>query len=219
MATTVEVFRPAIGEAICQGDGDEVERLTRLALDQGAEPLDIVQQILVPTLTEVGRRFQLFQIFLPELMMAGEAAQRATALVEAATLAAGKPSTSCGTVVIGTVEGDVHDIGKNIVIALLNAHGFRVVDLGREVAASRFLDAALRERADIVALSALMTTTLPAQKRTVQLFGEVGHRGHFKIIVGGGASSQAWAEEIRADGYAEDAAGAVQLCKTLLALE
>jgi methanogenic corrinoid protein MtbC1 len=149
-------------------------------------------------------------------MMAGEAAGRVTAVVEAATLAAGKKSTSSGTVVLGQVEGDLHDIGRNIVGTLLNSHGFKVVDIGRDVAPSAFLDAADKEKADIIALSALMTTTLPAQRRTISLFKEVGQRADYKIIVGGGAVSQSWADEIGADGYAQDAAGAVRLCKQLM---
>jgi corrinoid protein of di/trimethylamine methyltransferase len=206
----------SLAEAIRRGEEDETESLTRRALADGVEPLAIVQEVLVPTLTEVGEAFQDFEIYLPQLMMAGEAAERATTLVEEATLAAGRATTAVGTVVIGTVEGDVHDIGKNIVVAMLSAHGFRVVDLGREVAASAFLEAAEREKADIVCLSALMTTTLPAQRRTVLLFGEVGVRERFRMLVGGGAVSQAWSDEIGADGYAADAAAAVDLCKAMI---
>jgi methanogenic corrinoid protein MtbC1 len=180
------------------------------------EPLDIVQKVMVPTLTDVGQQFQDFLIFLPELMMAGEAAERVTRLVEQATANAGKASTSLGTVVIGQVEGDVHDIGRNIVRTLLASHGFKVIDLGRDVTASAFLDAAQKAKADVIGLSALMTTTLPAQKRTIRLFEEVGVRSHFKIVIGGGAANAKWAAEIGADGYAGDAAGAVELCKSLL---
>ena len=129
---------------------------------------------------------------------------------------AGNPSLNLGTVVLGQVEGDMHDIGRNIVATLLSSHGFRVVDLGRDVPASAFLEAAEKEKADIVALSALMTTTLPAQKRTISLFSEVRKREEHFIIVGGGAVSREWANEIGSDGYSPDAAGAVELCKKLL---
>jgi 5-methyltetrahydrofolate--homocysteine methyltransferase len=205
-----------LGEALTEGEADQAEVLTRTALEEGIDPLDIVQKILVPTLSEVGQRFQDFEIFLPELMMSGEAAEKVTVLIEEATLKAGKPSISLGTVVLGQVEGDLHDIGRNILATLLNSHGFKVVDLGRDVPASQFMEAAAKEGADIVALSALMTTTLPAQKRTLSLFEEVGKRGDYKMIVGGGAVSADWAKEIKSDGYAVDAAGAVELCKTLL---
>lgn len=205
-----------MAQALRSGEAERAGSLAEALIEKGIEPLDIVQRILVPTLTEVGDDFQAFRIFLPELMMAGEAAGRVTAVVEAATLAAGKKSTSSGTVVLGQVEGDLHDIGRNIVGTLLNSHGFKVVDIGRDVAPSAFLDAAEKEKADIIALSALMTTTLPAQRRTISLFKEVGQRADYKIIVGGGAVSQSWADEIGADGYAQDAAGAVRLCKQLM---
>jgi 5-methyltetrahydrofolate--homocysteine methyltransferase len=216
MAENLENLSVELSEALKKGETEKAEQLTQQALELGMEPLDVVQKILVPTLTDVGNRFQNFEIFLPELMMAGEAAQKVTDLVEEATLAAGEPSLNLGTVVLGQVEGDMHDIGRNIVGTLLNSHGFKVIDLGRDVPASTFLDAAEKEKADIVALSALMTTTLPAQKRTISLFNEVGKREDFYIIVGGGAVSSNWATEIGSDGYSPDAAGAVDLCKRLL---
>jgi len=216
MAEDFEKLSVELAEALKNGQSDQAEKLTQLALDQGTEPLDIVQQILVPTLTEVGNRFQNFEIFLPELMMAGEAAEKVTALVEKASLDAGEPSLNQGTVILGQVEGDMHDIGRNIVGTLLNSHGFRVIDLGRDVPASTFLEAAEKEEADIVALSALMTTTLPAQKRTISLFSEVQKREDYYIIVGGGAVSRTWSEEIGSDGYSPDAAGAVELCRELM---
>ena len=148
--------------------------------------------------------------------MAGEAAEKVTSIVEEITLAAGEPSLNLGTIILGQVEGDMHDIGRNIVGTLLNSHGFKVIDLGRDVPASTFLETAEKEKADVVALSALMTTTLPAQKRTISLFSEVRKREDYYIIVGGGAVSRQWADEIGSDGYSPDAAGAVALCKQLL---
>ena len=216
MADQMENLAAELSQALEKGQSDQAEKLTQQALDQGMQPLDIVQKILVPTLTDVGNRFQNFEIFLPELMMAGEAAEKVTTLVEKVTLDAGEPSLNQGTVILGQVEGDMHDIGRNIVGTLLNSHGFKVVDLGRDVPASTFLEAAEKEDADIVALSALMTTTLPAQKRTISLFSEVQKREDYYIIVGGGAVSSSWSEEIGADGYSADAAGAVELCKELL---
>lgn len=209
-------LREKLDLALRQGDAEEAEALARAMLDKGIEPFMLVQEALVPTLTDVGQKFQNFEVFLPELMMAGEAAERVTALLEETMLKAGKASVSLGTIIMGQVEGDIHDIGRNIVNIMLKSHGFKVIDLGRDVAASAFLDAAQKEKADIIGLSALMTTALPAQRRTIHLFDEVGARSQFKIIIGGGATNQGWANEIGADGYAPDAASAVELCKLLL---
>jgi 5-methyltetrahydrofolate--homocysteine methyltransferase len=207
-----------LDSALRQGNSDEAESLAKVMLDKGIEPFVLVQQALVPTLTNVGQKFQNFEIFLPELMMAGEAAERVTTLLEGTLLSAGKPTMSFGTIILGQVEGDIHDIGRNIVGLLLKSHGFKVVDLGRDVAASAFLEAAQKEKADIIGLSALMTTALPAQRRTIHLFEEVDARSQFKIVIGGGATNQGWADEIGADGYAPDAASAVDLCKMLMDL-
>jgi len=205
-----------LSSALKNGQTDEAKEMAQKALEQGMDPLAIIEEILVPALTEIGEKFQKFEIFLPELMMAGEAAEAITAIVEKATLDAGQPSLNKGTVILGQVEGDMHDIGRNIVGTLLKSHGFKVVDMGRDVPASAFLDAAEKEEADIIALSALMTTTLPAQKRTINLFSEVRKREEFFILVGGGAVSEEWANEIGSDGYSTDAAGAVELCKSLM---
>ena len=204
-----------LGDAIKDGDEESADELTVQILDDGVDPLELIQELVVPTLSEIGRRFQEFEIFLPELMMAGAAAERVSERVEAATLKAGTPSTTLGKVVIGQAEGDMHDIGRNIVTTMLTAHGFKVVDLGRDVPASTFLETAKKDGADIVAISALMTTTLPAQRRTLSIFSETGERENFKIIVGGGACSPEWSNEIEADGFSPDAAGAVELCKKL----
>jgi 5-methyltetrahydrofolate--homocysteine methyltransferase len=216
MARIDNETRAILAKALREGDEQQSEAIAKALVSDGLDPLAIIQKVLVPTLSEVGVRFQNFEIYLPELMMAGEAAKRVTAVVEAATLASGQKTTSLGTVVLGQAEGDLHDIGRNIVATLLSSHGFKVVNLGRDVAASAFLDAAQKENADIVALSALMTTTLPAQRRTIRLFNETGQREKFKIIIGGGAASKAWAAEIGSDGFAPDAASAVDLCKSLI---
>ncbi len=216
MATSLETLRSNLSEALRTGRADEAASFARQALEAGEDPLDLIQNVLVPTLTAVGQDFQAFRIFLPELMAAGEAATAATAVLEAAIAASGRHAATLGTVVLGTVKDDVHDIGKNIVNTLLTSHGFRVVDLGRNVPPSRFLEAAQQEQADIVAMSALMTTTRPATRNTIALFEEVGLRNRYKIIVGGGSIDQAWADKIGADGYAPDAASAVDLCKRLM---
>ncbi len=218
MADIPERLRSDLSEALNRGQRAEAESLTRQALEAGADPLDLIQNLLVPTLTQVGQDFQEFKIFLPELMAAGEAARASTAILEEAITASGLETQSPGTIVLGTVENDVHDIGKNIVNTMLSSHGFKVIDIGRDVPPSKFLESARHEKADIVAMSALMTTTRPATRSTINLFDEVGARQQFKIIVGGGCIDQEWADEIGADGYAPDAAAAVDLCKKLVAV-
>ncbi|HSB67668.1 MAG TPA: cobalamin-dependent protein [Anaerolineales bacterium] len=217
MANINDEIRNDLHDALVNGDIDASVVLTQRALEQGAQPLDLIQQVIVPTLTKIGQDFQDFVIFLPELMSAGDAAEKATAILEQAMVSSGQQVSALGTVVIGTVENDVHDIGKNIVCTLLRSHGFKVVDLGRDVAPSAFLEAAQKEKADIIAMSSLMTTTRPSTRSTINLFTEVNQRQNYKFVVGGGCITPEWADEIGADGYAPDAAAAVELCKTILA--
>jgi len=216
MAIIPDNIAKPLSDALRNGDVEQAKTVTQKAVDDGLDPLAVIQEVIVPVLTEVGQDFQDFKIFLPELVSAGDAAEAATAIIEKAIAASGKESASLGTVVIGTVANDVHDIGKNIVATLMRSHGFTVIDLGRNVIPSAFLDAAEKEHADIVAMSSLMTTTRPATRSTINLFNEVGVRDRYKVIVGGGCVTQEWADEIGADGYSEDAASAVELCKTLL---
>jgi methanogenic corrinoid protein MtbC1 len=216
MTKISEQLHKDLAQALSEGDVDRAESLTREALAHDVAPLDLIQEVIVPTLTQVGQDFQEFNIFLPELMAAGDAAERATAVLEEAIEQSGAQVVSLGTVVLGTVQNDVHDIGKNIVGTLLRSHGFKVIDLGRDVSPSSFLYAAQREKADIVAMSSLMTTTRPSIRSTVDLFAEVGERDQYKLIAGGGSVTPEWTEGIGADGYAPDAASAVSLCKSLL---
>jgi corrinoid protein of di/trimethylamine methyltransferase len=216
MAEIPEEAHRGLTKALHDGDEGAAEAFARQALEGGADPLQLIQEVLVPTLTEVGDNFQNLRIFLPELMLSGEAAKRASSILEGALEAEGRVVTTLGKVVIGTVEGDIHDIGQSIVTSLLSANGFDVVNLGRNVKPSVFLEAAEKERADIVGMSALMTTTLPVQRRTIKLFEEVGVRDKYKILVGGGAVNERWVDEIGADGFAPDAAATVELCKSLM---
>jgi 5-methyltetrahydrofolate--homocysteine methyltransferase len=219
MARIAEDIRTDLDEALRAGDAERAEAVTRQALEEGADPLDVIQEIIVPTLTELGQEFQDYKIFLPGLMLASKAAKQSSALLEKAAAEIGRKATVLGTVVIGTIEHDVHDIGKNLVSTILNAHGFKMIDLGRDVAPSAFLEAATREGPDIVAMSSLMTTTRPGQRKTIDLFAEAGERKNFKMIVGGGSADQRWAEEIGADGYAPDPGAAAELCKKLVGAE
>jgi trimethylamine corrinoid protein len=203
-------------EALVAGEVDTAISFTQMALEQGLDPIAMIRHVIVPALTTVGQQFQDFEIFLGELMMSAKAAESATSLLQAEIGKRGSVIQSLGTVVIGTVQGDIHDIGKNIVATMLRAHGFDVIDLGRDVAPSTFLDEAKRNDADVIAISSLMTTTSSMQLNTINLFKEVGMRDKYRIIVGGGCVNQAWADEIGADGYSDDAVGAVELCKSLL---
>jgi 5-methyltetrahydrofolate--homocysteine methyltransferase len=216
MANSVDQTLTNLKDALSSGESERTTILTRQALELGVKPLDLIQQVIVPTLTKVGQDFQDFVIFLPELMAAGDAAEQATAILEEAMASTGQQISSLGTIVIGTVEHDVHDIGKNIVSTLMRSHGFKVIDLGRDVAPSVFLEAAQKEKADIIAMSSLMTTTRPSIQSTINLFKEVELRDDFKFVIGGGSVTSAWAEEIGADGYAPDAAAAVEVCKSVL---
>ncbi len=213
-----ESIHRRLTEAFLDGDAEAAENIALEALETEVDPLEIINEVMIPALTEVGRRFQTGEYFLPELMMAGEAAEAVSQHLETEIAASGQASKSLGVVVAGTVEGDVHDIGKNIVATMLRAHGFEVIDLGRNVTPSAFVDAARQNKADIVALSSLMTTTRPAALSTLNLFKELDLYDSHKIIVGGGSVTPDWADEIGAAGYAPDAAGAVDLCKRLLGL-
>lgn len=214
--TIPDEIRDRLTQALKDGEADDAEAVALEALQAGLDPLELISDVMIPALTEVGRQFQTGEIFLPELMMAGEAAERVTKHLEAAIAAQGKTTEPLGVVVIGTVQGDIHDIGKNIVATMLRAHGFRVVDLGRNVAPSKFVDAAKESQARVVAMSSLMTTTRPLALSTLNLFTEVGLRDQFRLVVGGGCVTREWADASGFDGYSEDAAGAVELCKQLV---
>jgi len=203
-------------QALTEGEADAAEAVALEALQLKLDPLALISEVMIPALTAVGREFQAGNIFLPELIMAGDAAERVSRHLEAAIAAQGRTSAPLGIVVLGAVQGDIHDIGKNIVATMLRAHGFRVVDLGRDVAPSAFLDAAKTNRAHIVAMSSLMTTTRPLALNTLNLFKEVGVRDQYRLVVGGGCVTRDWAVQAGFDGYSEDAAGAVELCKTLV---
>jgi 5-methyltetrahydrofolate--homocysteine methyltransferase len=211
-----ESIRERLSQALIDGEAEVAEAVVVEAIEAQVDPLEVISEVMIPALTEVGRQFQCGSVFLPELMMAGEAADGCTRHLQLAIAAQGKVSEPLGVVVLGAVQGDIHDIGKNIVATLLRAHGFRVVDLGRNVAPSAFLDSARENRAEIVALSSLMTTTRPMAESTLHLFNEVGAKANHCVIVGGGCVTREWAEETGFDGYSEDAAGAVELCKMLV---
>ena len=203
--------------ALTLGDKVAAVRITQQALDQGIKPLTLVQEVIVPTLTEVGTRFENLDIFLPELMAAGEAGNACTAIIEQAIIKSGNLMQSEGTVVIGTAKGDIHDIGKNIVISLLKAHGYKVIDLGKDVPAVRFIDEAETNHADFIAVSALMSITRAGCREVADLLRDRGVKDKYLYIVGGGSITQEYSDEIGANGFSETGSGAVELVKTLIA--
>jgi len=205
-----------LAEALQKGDEDNAVAATTAAIEAGVEPLALIQKVIVPTLTEVGDKFERLEIFLPELMAAGIAGTAASSVIEEALAKKGVAMEFKGTVVIGTVKGDIHDIGKNIVSSLLNAHGYRVIDLGKDNPAKDFIEAAESNKADVIAASALMSITRAGCRDVADLLRELELKDQYPFIVGGGSIDQSYADEIGADGYSPSAAGAVELVNTLI---
>lgn len=206
-----------LGSAIVALDKERVVAHTEKALAAEIDPLDIIEKGLLPGLTKIGQLFEDEEIFLPELMQSAEIFQGAMVLIQPVIQALDAAVEKKGTIVIGTVKGDMHYIGKNIVKLLLETAGFQVYDLGVDVDPFAFIVKADEVKADIIALSALLTTTLIGQKDVVEALDGQGKRGQYKVILGGGAVTKSWADEIGADGYAENAYGAVTLAKSLVA--
>jgi len=205
-----------MAQAIIKLDRDEVVHLTRAALANGIPPLKAIEEGLQSGMQAVGERFENFECFLPELIGSAEAFKAAMDELEPVIAQMSAHQKTQGTVVMGTVKGDIHKIGKDIVALLLKTRGFKVVNLGEDIPASRFLNAAQEHKADIIGLSSLLNTTMPAQQEVIDLFSEVGIRGQFAFMVGGAPISQNWADQIGADGYAKTAEGAVKLALALM---
>jgi corrinoid protein of di/trimethylamine methyltransferase len=205
-----------ISEALLNGDAEEVLRRTAQALESGIDPMGIINQGLVVGMDAVGEKYDCGEYFLPHLMVAGSAMQQAMELLEPALSDRGQEYRSSGTVVIGTVKGDIHEIGKTLVATLLSANGFEVHDLGVDVPTEDFIAKVKDTNADLLGLSALLTTTMTMQREIVQALIEADLQGKVKVMVGGAPVTKVWAESIHADGYAEDAMGAVRMAKALL---
>ena len=203
--------------AIIAGDRNALEQGIDDALKEGVLPSDVIEKGMSPGMKEVGDRFARYEIYLPEMMMAAEAWEGAMRILEPKLLESGEERKKVGKVVIGTVKGDVHSIGKNIVGALLKMNGFEVFDLGVDVAASAFITKAEEVGADIIAASALMSTTIPQQKSIIEHLEARGARGKYRVLVGGGSTTQEWADSIGADGYGRTAGDAATLALKALA--
>ena len=201
-------------EAVLAGNSAAAVAAARQALSEGADPLDLVLHGISPAMAEVGRLFEAGDYFVPELLISARATKEVFVLIR--PLLAKQGAQPTGRVVLGTVQGDLHDIGKNLVAALLEGGGFEVIDLGVNVSPEKFITAVADKKAQIVGLSALLTTTLPAMKTTLDAFRSAGLRDRVKVMIGGAPVTQSFADTIGADGYGENAASAVQLARRLL---
>jgi len=202
--------------AIEQGDQEGAKEQAKAWLEAGGDPMKAVEKGLREGLRNVGEKFERLEVFLPEMMMAADAGTAVMEVLEPAVAAGGQRAESPGKVVIGTAKGDIHTIGKNILAMLLRLAGFEVYDLGEDVAATAFMEEAKKVNADIIAISALMTSTMPGQRDVVSLLKDTGAREAHAVIVGGAPTTEEWAEQIGADGYAETASGGVDLAFRLI---
>ena len=203
-------------QSIIDGDPDRAKELSLRVLAEGIPPLDAINRGFVLGLNVVGEQFEQGEMFLPDLVLAGEAMKAATAILEPEIQKAGATRETLGKVVLGTVKGDIHEIGKTLVGTMLSASGFEVFDLGVDVPFEKFAVKAMELNADIVGVSALLTTTMTGQKGVVEALERHGLRPRVKIMVGGAPVTQSWANEIGADGCGKDALAAVALAKSLL---
>lgn len=201
-------------ESILNYDAAGAEDVAKRTLAAGMAPGDVMAEGFIKGIQEIGELFESGEVFLPELMMAAQAMEAATQVCNAAL--AGGVAEKKGTIVLGTVQGDVHDIGKAIVIAYLKANGYGVTDLGRDCAAEDFISKAEELNADVIGMSALLTTTMEEQRKVIKLLKEKGLDGKFKTVVGGAPCTQRWADQIGADAYAEDANDGVKKIGALL---
>ena len=199
---------------ILEGNQNMVRENVQIAVDAGIAPEVILQQGLIPAMTEVGRLFEIGEYFVPEMLIAARAMQAGMAILKPRLVAAN--IAAAGKVVIGTVQGDLHDIGKNLVAMMMEGAGFEIVDLGTDVSPEKFVAAARDHNANLMALSALLTTTMPKMEATIKAVQEAGIRDQVKVMIGGAPVTQGYADKIGADGYAADASRAASLAKTLV---
>jgi len=202
-------------QAVMEGDEETLVSLVKDAIET-TDPLAIVEQGMMPGMTEIGNRFSAGAAYLPELLMAAEAWDQAMKIIKPKLVAAGASIKKQGTIVLGTVQTDIHEIGKNILANLLTTAGFEVHDIGHDAPASKFIDRAQEVDADIIAASAIMSTTVPYQKDIIEMLKARGLRDKYLVMVGGGVVTQGWADEIGADGYGDLASDAVNVAKELV---
>jgi corrinoid protein of di/trimethylamine methyltransferase len=210
-----ELFQE-MAQSIIDGDSDVSAELARRAVDQGIDPLEAISEGFVRGVNKVGEDFAKGDAFLPELVMAGEAMKAAVAVLEPELAKRGTERTVLGKVILCTVEGDIHEIGKTLVGTMLSSAGFKVFDLGVDVPVMKVVEKAREVNADIVAMSALLTTTMVHQKDVIEALEDIGIRSKVKVMVGGAPVTKEWVNQIGADGYSEDAIGAIKVAKQLL---
>jgi trimethylamine corrinoid protein len=206
-----------IRRAIVDGDKPRAQELARQAIRSGVDLNEVIDKGYVPGIQAVGELWEKGDYFLPELITSAECMKAAMDILQPEMAKANIKSRSLGKVVIGTVEGDIHDIGKNLVASMLQANGFEVFDLGADVKLERFIEKAEAEKADLICLSALLTTTMLNQKRFIEMLRQKGFYGKYKVLVGGAPATRKWADDIGAQGYAENAALAVKVAKAATA--
>jgi corrinoid protein of di/trimethylamine methyltransferase len=202
-------------DAILTGNAKKAAEVTKTALAANVNPSELVQKFMIPAMDEVGRRFECNEYFVPELLIAARAMKSALELITPHLVAAG--TEPMGRVVIGTVQGDLHDIGKNLVASMLEGGGFQVIDLGVDVPAEKFVEAAKEKDGTILALSALLTTTMTMMKTVIEALDKAGIRSKVKVMVGGAPITQQYANEIGADGFSDNASAAVAVARKLVA--
>ena len=207
---------PTVARALILGDRDTVGRMTQAGLTQGLDPKQIIFKGLIPGMDVVGEKFRRNEYYVPQVLLSARAMYAGLDLLKPLITAAATGNDYHGIVVIGTAQGDLHDIGKNLVGMMLEGAGFKVFNLGRDVAPEKFVAAVQEHNANIVGISALMTTTMPGMKRTIDALVKAGLRERVKVMVGGAPVSQAFCDEIGADGYAKDSTLAVVKAKALL---
>jgi len=205
----------AMTAAVIEGDRAAAEALAAKALADALDLHEVIEKGFIPGIQKVGELWENGEYFLPELISSAECMKAAMAVLQPAFAAAPAEAFRRGKVVIGTIEGDIHDVGKNLVASMLSANGFDVLDLGADVKLARFIEAAEGTGADLICLSALLTTTMLNQRRLIEMLKDRGLRGRFKVLVGGAPVSRKWAADIGADGYGENALAAVKLAVEL----
>jgi len=203
-----------IADALIKGQAPAVKELVQEAIDEGVAPGDILEQGLIAGMNVIGVRFKKNEVYVPEVLIAARAMHAGMDILKPLLAESGVQPK--GVFAIGTVKGDLHDIGKNLVMMMMEGAGYRIIDLGVDVTPEKFVEA-VREGADIIGLSALLTTTMPSMKLSIDALTAAGVRDSVKIMVGGAPLTQQYADEIGADGYAPDAASAVDIAKELIA--
>jgi corrinoid protein of di/trimethylamine methyltransferase len=201
-------------EAIVKGDLDLSLETTRSAIDEGADPQKIIADYMIPAMDKIGGMFENCEAFVPELLMSARAMKGSLSLIQPLLTASGAESK--GLVIIGTVQGDLHDIGKNIVGSMLEGAGFKVINLGNDVTPQKFVEAIKTYNPKIVAMSALLTTTMTSMDSVIKAISEAGLRDKVKIMIGGAPVSASYSDKIGADGFSDNANGAVKLARTLV---